>query len=133
MEHNEVATVSGKPQMSRLKALGTGIKVGKVLGPRVLVKTVLPFTDADRVEKEGLIKVPDWVKKENTPLPTTGIVVAVGPDVQGLQEGDMILFGKFAGVDFVIEEQDMRIIHMNEVLCTLVDTEEVVTEVLSAD
>jgi co-chaperonin GroES (HSP10) len=51
------------------------------MGSRVLVKTVKPWTELDEVEKKGLIVAPDWVKKENTPLPTTGIVLMVGPDV----------------------------------------------------
>lgn len=71
----------GKPQIARLKALGSGLKVGQVLGARVLAIAVEPETELDRVEREGLIAFPKAVKKENTPLPTTGIVIALGPDI----------------------------------------------------
>lgn len=149
MEVNELKAQL-KPQLSRLKALGEGIKVGRVLGSRVLVKTVKPFTDADRVEKEGLLYVPKAVKDENTPLPTTGVVIAVGDSVRCrncwqyksdhfersndkyeplVAEGDMIMFSKFAGMDFMVANEDFRIVSTDEILCTLVDVEEVVAEV----
>lgn len=71
----------GKPQIARLKALGTGLKVGQVLGSRVLAIAVEPETEMDRVEQEGLIHIPKPIKKDNTPMPTTGIVVQCGPDI----------------------------------------------------
>lgn len=149
MENKDLIAAMGKPQVLRLKQLGTGIMVGKVLGSRVLVKTVVPRTEMDGVEERtgGMIKIPDFVKKENTPLPTTGIVIQVGPDVPmefshfdqdlkdnvykpTVKEGDMIMFPKFSGSDFRIEEEDLRILDAREILCTLVDTQEIIKEVL---
>jgi len=152
MDQSDLKAAIGKPYMLRLKQVGVGIKVGKVLGARVLVKTVNPRTEMDRVEEEGRIIVPKWVKKENTPLPTTGLVLAVGPDipceycgyrkadgihadssmcvyVAQLSEGDMVMFPKFSGSDFQIENEDLRIIEAKEILCTLVDTEGALMEV----
>jgi len=131
MDQADLKQAMGKPQMLRLKQVGLGIKVGKVMGARVLVKTVKPWTEADEVEKKGLLYVPESVKKENTPLPTTGIIIMTGPDVpvDFLQAGDMVMFPKFAGSDFQIENEDLRIIESKEILCTLVDTEESLMEV----
>lgn len=151
MDQKQMMEALGKPQLSRLKALGVGIEVGRVLGNRVLVKTVIPFTDLDRVEKEGKLVMPEWVKKENTPLPTTGMVVKVGwvncvcgkpaeahagsiggpwhTFVPAVNEGDMIMFGKFAGLDFMIEANNYRIVNVDDILAVLVDTQQVVAEV----
>src|SRR5262245_33594814 len=99
---------------ARLKELGSGIKVGRVLGTRVLVKPVTPFTEMDRLEKEGLLYAPKHVKEELTPRPTTGVVVAVGQRVTLVSEGDMVMFSKFAGMDFLIEEEQLRIVHVDD-------------------
>jgi co-chaperonin GroES (HSP10) len=156
MDQAQLKAAIGKPQMTRLKQIGAGIKVGQVLGSRVLVKTVVPRTDMDRVEEAGLLTLPKWVKKENTPLPTTGVVLLVGPDVPcrtcgelsrehlqldgndwsckynpAIKEGDMVMFPKFSGSDFTIENEDLRILEAAEVMCTLVDTEEALAEVVA--
>lgn len=107
----------------------------------------------DEVEKKGLVYIPQAVKKENTPMPTTGVVIATGrldcsfcggewhgDDEKGainiahdympaIFEGDMVMFPKFSGSDFQIENEDLRIIEAKEILCTLVDTEEALMEV----
>lgn len=164
MTTEEMRKSVGKPELNRLKALGTGLRVGRVLGNRVLVKTVVPFTKMDELEKAGLLYAPKAAKEQNTPKPTTGVVVAVGEGVpyeviaganmsmaeylvrqqqacmtqqavpqperlRRVEEGDMIMFSKFAGFDFMIENEDYRIVEVSEILCTLVDTEGVVTEV----
>lgn len=99
-----------------------------MLGDRVLVKLVTPFTEMDRVEKEGILFVPETAREENTPLPTTGIVVGVGqrddPDRPiPLVEGDMIMFSKYAGTDVYFNEEAFRIMETREILCTLEATE----------
>lgn len=145
MDQADLKSAIGKPHMIRLKQVGSGIKVGKVLGSRVLIKTVAPRTEMDRVEEQGLIVLPKWVKQENSPLPTTGLVLAVGPDCEQnhdptcdrffckcptiIQEGDMVMFPKFSGSDFQIENEDLRIVESKEILCTLVDTEQSLVEI----
>lgn len=120
-----------KPQIQRLKQLTNGLEVGRVLGDRVLVKTVDPYTEMDRVEKEGLLVIPETAKEENSPLPTTGIVVAVGFNAQTnargepiLTEGDMVMFSKYAGTDVFLNEEAFRILDTKEILCTLVESKE---------
>lgn len=151
MNQQELKEAIGRPQLSRLKALNEKVKVGKVLGSRVLVKTVTPETEMDRVEKEGRLVIPKAVKEQNTPMATTGVVLLVGPNVpceecghEGLvhqdgficstyrpmlQEGDMVMFSKFSGTDFRIETEDFRIMEASEIICTLVDVEGVLREV----
>lgn len=113
-----------KPQIERLKQLTNNLQVGKVLGARVLVKLVEPYTEMDRLEKEGLLVIPETNREANTPMPTTGVVVGVGQQVTELGEGDMIMFSRFAGTDCYFNEEAFRIMDAREVLCTLVETPE---------
>lgn len=117
-------TVLTRPQIDRLKQLTNDLKVGYVLGDRVLVKLVEPFTDMDRVEKEGRLIIPETVKEANQPMPTTGVVVAIGAGVNSpyIAEGDMIMFSRFAGSDCYFNEEHFRIMEIREVLCTLHET-----------
>lgn len=119
----DVRDAMSKPQITRLKQLGKGMKVGIVWGNRVLVKTVIPFTKADELEKSGLLYMPEDVKNANTPLPSTGFIIEIGreveDDVAQLLEGRAILFSKFAGADFVIDEEDFKILDIAEILCTI--------------
>lgn len=130
MDSKEVRQQLSKAQVMRLKALGKGIKVGQVLGPRLLVRTVSPFTKMDEVEKKGILFIPETVRDQNTPLPTTGVIVAVGElerrDRDIFAEGVMVMFPKFSGMDFTVEEEDFRILETREVLCTLEGVDEVV-------
>lgn len=78
----------------------------------------------DELEKKGLIYAPEDAKEKNTPLPTTGLVVEVGMGV-GREMRDVlrpttgVMFPKFSGSDFAIEEEDYRILDVGEILCTL--------------
>lgn len=120
----------GKPQLLRLKALGSGVRVERVLGNRVLIKAITPFTDLDRVEKEGKLYIPKAVKDANTPLPSTGLVIEVGLGVSAdqaeLLRGAAVMFSKFAGSDFVVDEEDFKILDVPEILCILAFDEPVV-------
>lgn len=79
--------------------------------------------------------IPEHIKKEYTPLPSTGVIVRLGEEVDTLltplREGTMVMFSKYSGTDASVDtEHDFRILDITEILCTLVDTEEVVTPVL---
>lgn len=78
------------------------------------------------------------MKDANQPLPSTGVIVKLGegftdaPDPFEscqLSEGDMLMFSRFAGTDFRVDEQNFRILEENEVMCTLVDVDQVVTPI----
>lgn len=133
MHREDLIDAVGKPNATRLKALGLGLRVGKVLGDRVLVRAVIPFTELDRVEKEGFLYVPPSVKKANTPPPSTGIVIQVGPLVKDLTPGDMIMFSQHAGGDYKIDREDFKILEEREVMCTLEEAQEVVQPVVADD
>ncbi len=96
-------------------------------------------------------------------MPTTGTIIAVGEGVTCLNcemsflnhkegnlcysagednkwqwnpklwEGDMVLFPRVAGMDFTIAEADLRILHVNDILAVLVDTDGSVVEVKGSD
>ncbi len=155
-----------KVKANRLKEIGTGVRVHRVLGDRVLVKTVVPHTEIDEVEKRGLIFVPQSVKKDYVPMPMTGTVLAVGdgvkitryykdvdtgelfrcsawPSERGqpvevhipyIAEGDMVMFPRVAGMDFSMNQvDDYRILHVNDILAVLTDTDGSVVEVKGED
>lgn len=118
----EVRAAIARPQLTRLKQLGKGIRVGKVLGRRVLVRTIQPYTALDDAEKRGLIFVPETVKEANTPLPSTGLVVMLGEDAteadRATLTGASVYFSKHAGSDLVVSEEDYKLLEIDEVMCT---------------
>lgn len=129
MNPKEQKQLIKKPEVSRLKMLGSGLKVGRVLGRRVLVKDVEPETEMDEVEKRGLLVIPESVKEANTPKSSVGIVLQLGDnfDYPGLDnfvpysvsEGDMVLFSKYAGVQFAVDKElGYRIVDESEIICT---------------
>ena len=88
----------------------------KPLYDRVLLKRVDP---AETV-KGGII-IPDTAKEK----PMEGEVVAVGPGKQNedgkratmdVKAGDRILFGKYAGTEIKIDDQDFVIMREEEIL-----------------
>lgn len=94
------------------------------LGARIIVKDESPTDDVSaRAEAAGLIPV---VYEHNRPMPTTGIVVAIGPDPEVQKQihvGDRVFFGKNCGIFTILEGEQYRtleyhelssVVHMNE-------------------
>ena len=88
----------------------------KPLGDRVLVKPV----DEDEQIKGGII-IPDTAKEK----PQRGEVVAVGegkPDDSGnkialsVKTGDTVLYGKYAGTEINLDDQDYLIMPEGDIL-----------------
>jgi co-chaperonin GroES (HSP10) len=121
MDHDQAKTIIGKPATARLKALGRGVTVRRVLGTRLLVRVLQSETEMDAVEKQGLLYIPEQIKKDNTPLPYMGVVVQLGEELQGSapEVDDVVLFSKFSGTDVRLNEQDFRIVEVNEVIAVL--------------
>lgn len=124
MTSEDIKKSIGKPALLKLKEVAKGIKVGLVFGNRVLVRTVVPFTDMDRVEKESILFIPETVKDANTPMPSTGIVVQLGLGVSEYDQaklpvGTAIMFSRYAGSVAMVDEEDFRILFVEEILCTL--------------
>ncbi len=133
-----------KPNILKFKALGDGLTVEHVIGKRILVIPVEAYTDMDRVEKAGTIIIPDTVREKNQPPPSTGIVVQMGSQCvceenrasNGsllVNEGSMIMFSKYAGSDFNIDGRTYKVLDLQEVMCTLVDTKGVVGAITDGD
>jgi chaperonin GroES len=88
----------------------------KPLGDRVLVKRM----EEDEVVKGGII-IPDTAKEK----PQRGEVIAVGPgarDEEGkfipmnVKKGDEVLFGKYAGSEVSMGDEDYLIMREDDIL-----------------
>ena len=88
------------------------------LHDRILVRRV----EAEETARGGII-IPDTAKEK----PQEGIVVAVGAGKRekgelipmGVKEGDRILFGKYAGNEVRIDDEELVIMREEEVLGVL--------------
>ena len=79
------------------------------LGARVLVK----ITPEETTTKSGLV-LPDTAKEK----PQRGEVVAVGDDEEmiNVEIGDKVLFPKYTGTEFKIEDEDYLVIESGDLL-----------------
>ena len=125
MESKDIQKALKKPEIIRLQQIGSGIKVGEVLGDRILVEEIEPETIGTKLEKAGTLYIPDSYKEQNKPKPCTGVILKVGrgvPDYDRkvLQEGVAVLFSKYAGTSYTLDEREgLRVLDVNEVMCTL--------------
>ena len=80
------------------------------LGARVLVK----ITPEGTTTKSGLV-LPDTAAKEK---PQRGEVVAIGDDEEmiNVKVGDTVLFPKYTGTEFKIEDEDYLVIESGDLL-----------------
>jgi chaperonin GroES len=77
---------------------------------RVLIK---PDTElGEKRTASGLVIIPDVGKTR----PNTGKVVAIGPDVEYIEEGEKVLFGKYAGADIKLNDEEMVICRGEDIL-----------------
>ncbi|WP_456433969.1 co-chaperone GroES [Nitratifractor sp.] len=79
------------------------------LGNRVLIER----EEEVSTTASGII-IPDNAKEK----PSKGKVLAVGPDAkeEGINEGDVVVFGKYAGNEIVLDEKEYLILGSDEVL-----------------
>jgi chaperonin GroES len=79
------------------------------LGARVLVK----ITPEETTTKSGLV-LPDTAKEK----PQRGEVVAIGEDEEmiNVTVGDTVLFPKYTGTEFKIEDEDYLVIESGDLL-----------------
>ncbi|WP_292663452.1 co-chaperone GroES [Nitratifractor sp.] len=61
----------------------------------------------------GII-IPDNAKEK----PLQGKVLAVGPDAkeEGINDGDTVVFGKYAGTEIVLDDKEYLILNSDEIL-----------------
>ena len=101
-------------------------------GYRILI---LPFT-LPEVTKGGIHIAKATLDKERLAT-VVGYVVAMGPDAYGdlnkfpegawCNEGDWVIFGRYAGARFQIEGGDMRLLNDDEILATISDPEAILS------
>ena len=92
----------------------------KPLFDKIVVKAV----EAETKTSSGLF-LPDSAKEK----PQTAIVIAVGPGgvLEGkeiqmqVKKGDKILYNKYSGNDFKIDDQEVTIIKQSDVLAVIED------------
>jgi len=100
-------------------AVATKLKL-KPLGSRVVVKAL----EREEMTKSGIV-LPDTVKEK----PQEGKVLAVGPGDRHpdtgerikveLKEGDKILFQKYAGTEFKLDDEELLILSEKDVLALI--------------
>ena len=97
------------------KAAATSTKL-RPLGDRVVVKP----TPREEMTKSGIV-LPDTVKEK----PQEGTVVAAGPgriledgkrEAMDIKKGDKVLYAKYAGTEFKLEDEDLLIVSQKDIL-----------------
>ena len=91
------------------------------LGDRVVVKP----TPREEMTKSGIV-LPDTAKEK----PQEGTILAVGPGIfdedgnripMDVQVGQKVLYGKYAGTEFKLEEDDLLIVSQKDILAIVAE------------
>ena len=91
------------------------------LGDRVVLKP----TAREEMTKSGIV-LPDTAKEK----PQEGMILAIGPgafDADGkrvamdVKEGDVVLYAKYAGTEFKIDEEEYLIVSQKDILAIVKD------------
>jgi len=94
----------------------------KPLGSRVVIKAL----EREEITKSGIV-LPDTAKEK----PQEGRVLAVGPGDRhpdtgqripvDLKEGDRVLFQKYAGTEFKLDDEELLILSEKDILAKIED------------
>jgi chaperonin GroES len=79
----------------------------KPLGDRVLVERM----EEENTTASGII-IPDNAKEK----PSRAKVLAVGTEVEDVKVDDVVVFGKYAGTDLVLEGKDYLVLDTSDIL-----------------
>jgi len=79
----------------------------KPLGDRLLVERV----EEVNTTASGII-IPDNAKEK----PSQGKVLAIGNDVEEVNVGDTVVFGKYAGTDLVLDDKEYLVMELSDIL-----------------
>jgi chaperonin GroES len=79
----------------------------KPLGERVLVKAV----EESNTTASGII-IPDNAKEK----PNRAEVVAVSTEVQNINVGDTVVYGKYAGTELALEGTNYMVLEVSDIL-----------------
>jgi chaperonin GroES len=107
-----------KPSASATKSSSKKLRP---LGDRVVVRP----TGREEMTKSGIV-LPDTAKEK----PQEGTVLAVGPgrvlddgkrEQVDVKEGQKVLFAKYAGTEFKIDEEELLIVSQKDILAIVAD------------
>ena len=96
-------------------ATATATKL-RPLGDRVVIQP----TAREEMTKSGIV-LPDTAKEK----PQEGTIIAAGPgrlndegarEPMDVKEGDKVLYAKYAGTEFKVEDQDLLILSQKDIL-----------------
>jgi chaperonin GroES len=102
------------------KATATATKL-RPLGDRVVIQP----TPREEMTKSGIV-LPDTAKEK----PQEGTVIAVGPgkilddgkrEAIDVKKGDKVLYAKYAGTEFKLDEEDLLIVSQKDILAVVAD------------
>jgi chaperonin GroES len=112
------------PAVPRRNTLATATKTAtrlQPLGDRVVIKP----TPREEMTKSGIV-LPDTAKEK----PQEGMILAVGPgafDNDGkrvamdVNVGQKVLYGKYAGTEFKLDDDDLLIVSQKDILAVVAD------------
>lgn len=112
----------------KFKQMFRGLEIDAVLGDRVLVDEVEPYTEVDAaMQRSGIVPPQAYYDANGTrrvtekPRACTGIVVTVGDGVTSsrIREGAAVCFGPHAGTEYYIGGAKFRILDVSEILGVL--------------
>jgi chaperonin GroES len=108
---------SDKPKRAAVAvATGRPTYYLRPLGDRVVIEP----SAREEMTKSGIV-IPDTVKEK----PQEGSVIAVGPgrilddgkrEAIDVKKGDKVLYAKYAGTEFKLDDQDLLIVSQKEIL-----------------
>jgi len=117
-----------KSAADRMKRASATVMKGQVtarqlrpLGDRVVIKP----TPREDMTKSGIV-IPDTVKEK----PQEGSILAVGPgrilddgrrEQIDVKEGNKVLYAKYAGTEFKIDDEDLLIVSQKDILAIVED------------
>ncbi len=105
----------------------------KLPNPTGYRRLILPFSPPEKT-KGGILMAKQTLDKERIAT-VVGLVVRKGPDAYSdpdkfpdgpwCEEGDWVIFGRYAGARFNIDGGDMRLLNDDEILATVNNPEDI--------
>lgn len=94
---NDISKKFSLETTEQLRMMNKELKIGQVFGTWIVCEEIVPHTDLDRLEENGLIFAPTQAKEAATPTSSNGIVLQTGPDCKNVEPGMVVAFGRHAG------------------------------------
>lgn len=82
------------------------------ISDNIIVKEV---KKEERISKAGLI-IPSTVQEEPQKI---GRVIVVGPKTEGIKAGDIVVFAKFGGQTFILDNEYYIVLKQPEIYCVI--------------